>query len=307
MTTPIEEIIPRSLPEDVSAVLNEFKDSIEEMVNFGSVILSWDLSRKGSDEDLPPVLFLRNFLENVDAISVLIKYSSVESCKILLRTALENVFYLGYILQSDSKNRALAFIVWNTINNNKLLNQADSTSNEYKELLKKYKNDTFLKDSKPPIIANTSELIKLGEKIFLLPKFLPIKEEYDNTKKLLKKKPAWYTLFDGPRTIEELANRVKLGALYEVLYRNWSGSIHGTNIIQGKFITSSDQEHELMQLRHPKDAQSITLYCSNLCLMVFKNYLSVRNPEKLPAFLEWYLTIRDSFNQLSQHQKIKII
>lgn len=307
MTTPIEEIIPRNLPEDVSCVLSEFTNLNEEMVNFGSHVLGWDLNRDGSDEDLPSVLFLRNFLENIDAISVLIKYSSIEPCKILLRTALENVFYLEYILQKDSKNRALAFIVWNTINNNKLLIQADSTSLEYKELLKKYQNDNLLKNAKPPIIEHTSELIKLGEKIFLLPKFLPIKEEYDNTKRLLRKKPAWYSLFDGPRTIEELANRVQLSALYEVLYRNWSGSIHGTNIIQGKFITGANQKHEIIQLRHPKDAQSITLYCCNLCLMVFKNYLTVRNPERLPAFLEWYLTIRDSFNQLSQHQKIKIM
>jgi hypothetical protein len=90
MEKPVNEILNREVPEDVKNTLNKLSDKIDEMVAFGAQILVWELGKKGDDTDLPPILFLRNLLENADAIGILVRHSSIEPCLILLRTALEN-------------------------------------------------------------------------------------------------------------------------------------------------------------------------------------------------------------------------
>ena len=86
---PRQEIIPRILDSNLEKVLEEFGTGIDQLVNFGSNIIAWDMEKKdGGDEDLPPILFLRNFIEEIDAISILVRKSSIDSCNNLLRTAL---------------------------------------------------------------------------------------------------------------------------------------------------------------------------------------------------------------------------
>lgn len=298
MTKPINEIIPRELDDDLAKVLNSKANELEEIVNYGSNIIAWDLDRAdGSDEDLPPVLFLRNFLESIDAISLLVRFSAIEPCRSILRTALENLFYLEYILQDDMKNRSLAFWVWDIIHTSKLLSKADPTSNGYHDLLNKYKKDKMMRKITPTVLSNSNTIKEKNERILLLPKFQSIKQEYDRIAVKFKKPPSWYTLFDGPKNIEEMANRVELGAVYEILYRNWSSSIHGTNIINGKIKINRDGQAEIIQLRDPKDVESICLNCSNLCMMVFKNYVTKRMPHNMPNFLNWSVQIR-IFNKM---------
>ncbi len=304
MTTPIKKIIDRAIDKEVMLILQQFSDGLDEVVNFGSNIINWDLNRlNGSDEDLPSILFLRNFIEEVDAISILIKHSSVDPCKNLLRTALENLFYLEYILDNDSKNRSLSYLVWNVIKNNKLLTKADGKSKEFVDFSNKCKKDKFLKHSTPFIIYQADLLKADGEKMLFLPKYLPIKIEYDNTKKRLKKSPSWYSLFNGPDNLEKLANTLNFNAMYEVLYRGFSDSIHGTDIIQGKLSSDLSGMAQVDSIRNPKQAQAITQNCINFCVITFKTYIVKRIPEKQTEFNNWYSSIRE-FNLRLGHQQL---
>lgn len=307
MTTPISDFITREIDKDLFEILQQFSNGLEEVVNFGSNIINWDLNRPtGSDEDLPAILFLRNFLEEVDAISILIKHSSVDPCKNLLRTALENLFYLEYILEKDSKNRALSYLVWNVIRYNKFLTKADGKSPEFNDFANKCRKDKFLKYSTPFIIKQSDLLKAEGKKMLQLPKYLPIKTEYDNTKKRLKKSPPWYSLFNGPDSVEKLASVLNFDALYEVLYRGFSDSIHGTDIIQGKLSSDLSGMPQIDSLRSPKEAQAITQHCINFCLITFKNYIGKRIPDKQNEFNDWYGSIRKFNLKLGQQQLILV-
>jgi len=301
MTKPIQNLINRDIDTGLTKILNYLANGIDEFVNFGSNIIYWDLNKENGneEEDLPPILFLRNFLDEIDAISILIRSSSVDSCKNLLRTALENIFYLEYLLKEDSKNRALSYIVWKNIKTDKLLRQGISNTSEYERLLIKYQKDKFLKNSKPPIIKNADEMLKMGDKMFNLPKFNLIRQEYENTKARTKK-PAWFTLFNGPKNIEELAKNVGLEALYEVMYRGLSDSIHGTDIIEGKIGKISGKENEvgINQIRSPIEAQSITIHCFNLSIVLFKSYFESRLPDKMSEYNNWYMQINGYFAYL---------
>lgn len=304
MTKPKEDFIRRGIDNELAEILKYIASGVEEIVNFGSNIIYWDLNREGGndEEDLPPILFLRNFLEEIDAISLLIKSSSIDSCKNLQRTALENVLFIEFLLQEDSRNRALSYLLWRAIKTNRLFALANPVTSEYKALLLKYQKDKFLKNSKPRIIEDAGKLLELRNQMFDLPKYRPIVQEYENTKTRIKN-PAWFALFNGPKNLEELAKKVGLEALYEVLYRGLSDSIHGTDIIDGK-IAQLGTKVGIDQIRSPVGAETLALNCYYLSVVVFKSYLQSRLPEKINEYNSWYRQIRNFFFEL---QKRKII
>jgi hypothetical protein len=306
MTAPIDDFIPRTLDTDLADILLRFSKGLEELVNFGSQVLNWDMDREnGGDEDLPAILFLRNFLEQIDGISILIKHSSVEPCKPLLRTALENFFSLEYLLQEDSHNRAMSFLVWNAITTEKWIRKADGKSKDFLEASAKYKKDKMMNQLQPLIVPDTEAMLATVQKMLELPKYKSVVEEYEKCKKA-KKNPTWYNLFGGPNNLEDLANRVGLPALYDVLYRGWSGSTHGNNIVQGNLDKDESGQAKLIQIRNPSGAQTVTQHCTNISIMAFRIFIEKRMPQKMPEFKKWYNEIRNFNLSLAATRAINV-
>ncbi len=87
---------------------------LDLLVNFGSWLFMWCSkdNRLLPDEKIVLLLILRRVLELTDAISILIKKSSIDSCKILLRSLLETYFETEYLLSKESDKRSKCYIVW---------------------------------------------------------------------------------------------------------------------------------------------------------------------------------------------------
>jgi hypothetical protein len=71
MENSTEDFLGRNMRKDVGLVMNQYGDSIDKLVLFGSDLIDWDLTREGvekKDGYLVPTLFLRNLIENIDAI-----------------------------------------------------------------------------------------------------------------------------------------------------------------------------------------------------------------------------------------------
>ena len=111
---------------------------------------------------------------------------------------------------------------------------------------------------KPIKLSCAESLLTIGNQLLETPKYHPFKLEYEQTKKKLKRPPYWYSLFDGPKSIKQLAERLKHPVLYDVFFRHWSSSIHGTDIIQGKLSGNSNNQLEILQIRDHKNAQDAT-------------------------------------------------
>lgn len=289
MEKSVIKILNRNIPKNIKNKLDKHSDKINEMIAFGAKILAWDLGKKGDDADLPAILFLRNLLENADAIGILIRHSSIEPCKILLRTALENYCSIEYLIQEPekSKERSLCFMVWNFVEHGKWLIKTDKNSKEFLELKENFLKDKLMITNYPLILENAKTLISRLDDLLATAPYKLIKEEYD-LKASKKRNPAWYSLFGGPDSLRALAYKVKLPALYEVLYRGWSHSSHGNNIVQGKLKKDSSGMLDIEPLRTPDDADSIAQHCTNLVIAAFLNYVSNRLPERKPELLQFY-------------------
>jgi hypothetical protein len=303
-----EKFLGRKENEQVQPILNEFSEKIRQISEIGSKILGWDLEKERSGEEylLPGFLFLRNQLEIIESIACLIGQSLIDPCRTFLRSALETYIQMDYLF-GDELVRGKAFLVWNTHRNIQLYKKMDGVSEEYKQLKAKFDKDRFTKGSAPNTITDSADRIKNAESFLNKKEYEDIEKEYQRLKKLKGKTPNWYSLFNGPDNIEKLANQQSLSGLYEVLYRTWSKSSHGNDIIRGKISKNSAEQLEVIQLRVPGEAQFTTLNCFNLAIMTLDSYVDNRLPEKADDFKQWYAGMREYYLRLNGTNRIKVV
>jgi len=304
MTEPVKEFLPRGIVSEADELFVEFSKGIEEIVNFGTHLLKWDVDQaKGGEENLPIVMIFRHILELADSISILVKHSSIDPCKPLLRAILESLLGLEYLLEKEFEKRALGFLLWHYKDQLKLALKFKIGEVSNKELHKKLKGDKSFTDYvKMPSIKNIDIQIKSLEVLINMPQYSGAKAEYEKMVQKGSKNPKWYQLFEGPSNVDALATRLSRQGLYEVLYRAWSGPTHGTDIIQGKLTQGSDGQGQIIQMRNPKDAQLVTMYTFQLSLTVFLILLEKRIPNKKEEFKKWYPTVRQAYFQLANEE-----
>ena len=316
MTQSLNEILPRKIDSELQQILDNFSLNIDEVVNYGTYVLKWLLEnpRGSGDENMPLAMFFRDMLEKADSISILVKNSSIDPSKVILRSLFELHLFISYLNEKYFSDRSMAFLVWHSKDRIKMNRSFLKDSPEYKNLSKQVEKDNSFNDnsilnnlpSSKPIIDNLTALLKR-------PEYGKALKEYEKTK-LKIRNPNWYSLFNGPRNVQQLANHLKLPILYETIYRGWSGNVHNTDIIVGKIIKSknaSEQFHkvdaDMIQLRLPKDAQLVT---SNTLILMIKTFnLLFDNSLKLKKdeYLKWYLSIRDDFLKITgKDQFIKV-
>jgi len=304
----IENILPRVHEENLKEVLNGLSALIEDAVNFGTHLAKWDadIKREG-DASLPPLLFFRNILELADAISILVKHSSVDTCKPLLRSLLENVLGLEYLLEKDTKKRSLSYIVWHTHKNLKISRKWDKSTIMGKRLNNELKNDKFLGKSGYNYFdkARLSAASNNSEELLALPQYLSTETEYQRTLRK-KKNPHWYSLYNGPDNMQQLATRLNYPALYEVFYRGFSGNVHATNLLHDKLVPDSNGQLSIMQIRSPKDIQSVTQNALTFLLLIYMRYCEVRIPNKKKDFKAWYAHFQKGYMSLNHEKYITL-
>ncbi len=269
LTKPIKDLLPDLDNKGLQDILNGFSYVLKEVINFSTHIFKWgkQLKDKDGDELLPIFLSYRHILELLDAISLLIEKGSTEPCKLLLRGILESTFNILYILKNDTEVRSKCFIVWYQKRKLKYLDSFNPETNAGKDFFEQLKVDFFAGNNPELfIINNTGEQKTLITKQFQKEKYKNISDEYE-----AKKKHNWYSLYNGPRNLQELAKVLNLYSLYHILYKQWSEAIHGTDIFSGKMSRDENGLAAITQLRYFEHAQTVTSISIALYLKVSRS------------------------------------
>lgn len=263
-------------------------DFLDKTIDFGTQIFDWEVAEnKIYKENIVCQTFFKNILELGDGISILVYKSSVENAKILLRSLVENVFYLEYLLESDSKNRALAYLVATFHSEIKFNSKMDKNSSEgqnFRNVVlkdKTYQNTPFLEPKIQPGRKGNG-----FTEMFNHPDFIKVEQEYQRTA-AKKSNPPWYLLYDGPPNIEQLASHLNLHTLYEMLYRILSESVHSSNIIK---YSLTDLEHgpDLGGMRNPENADMIVSLTLIGLEMAYASFATRRIPAKAADYEAWH-------------------
>ncbi|WP_350291888.1 DUF5677 domain-containing protein [uncultured Croceitalea sp.] len=303
-TESIEEILPREPHKGLVLILTKLSETLNEVINFGTNILEWDLKkkRKGKDKNIPSV-FLRNSIELGDSISILIKASSIDPAKILVRSLMENTFGLLYMIEKDEHIRAHCFLVCKAnkdIRYYKQFIKEEDISKRFVSKFIKQEPDFKLENHCNP--AEIKTVIKAKEELLNLPIYDSINLEYQRTCSKNGKRnnnPNWYSLFDGPNNFESLCYYLKNTILYEFQYRKYSENVHVTNVMKGfvKAKTGEDKA-DLIQIRDFKDCKEVFYIAINILLDLYREYVKKRLPEKQSELDKWYVEFEKVFEKI---------
>ncbi|MEQ5790811.1 hypothetical protein J4E06_07090 [Muricauda sp. NFXS6] len=199
---------------------------------------------------------------------------------------------LEYILNEDSKNRALSYIVWNIFKDLDLYEKLDSTTKTGKLFKKEIEKDALLPNA--DALTKSYDLenaTKYSKSVLGLKQNEDIVKEYHRTA-TKNKNFQWYSMFDGPKNIEQLSKILSKHASYEVFYRQLSKDVHATNVHVRKLSSESKGDVSVIQLRTPQDTGTVIQLVDNFILMSFMKYINVRLPERKDEFKNWYMTFR---------------
>lgn len=299
----IESILPR-LENHKPESLNNLSVLIDNAIDFGTNLLKWELEKgQKGDEHIVPILFFRNILSVADAISILIKNSSIDNSKSLVRVLIESIFSLEYLLQENTKNRSLAYFVWNAHKDLKFIEQIDFATETGKQLKSNIAKDKFTKDFEIKYPPEFDEGKKNAEELLKLPNYVSVEVEYQRTLLKTKKKVNWFTLFDGPQDFEQLSAKINLNSFYQLHYRYYSKNIHSTSVYKGVLLTNEDGSGSIIQIRSWKDSISTSVDTLNFLLLILMTFQRKLLPEKNNDFMKWYLEFRNEYLNLVEISK----
>lgn len=292
----------RQIPE----ILNKYSDNLNLLIDKTCYTLTKYLEQGLiGDEKIVPALFLRNAIEQADGISVLLKNSVIEPVKPLNRILLENLLQLDYIVSEKTTERSYAFLVGNVRNDLKNYLKLKIGTKENTAFASFFEKDALIKNNPETDKSSVDKQIALFHKILDEDGYKEANVEYNKLKN-----PHWYTLYDGPKTIREMAERQNKIVLYEIFYRTLSQNIHNIAIFNSKVkVDEDDNLMYLLHFRNPHEASKVLKDTINF--LFFTNMIFLENllPQEHIAFALWY---RDSdfrifFNDLALKEDYTVL
>lgn len=283
--------------KDLQELLDKLASGLTELVNFGTHVFGWcyEETQKSThgDEVAPLILQFRHLLEMTDAVQVSVSKGAVHPAKLQLRSALEAVLSIKYIVLSikyiidgSLEKRSHAFLVCHLHKKKKFYQRMDPSTQLGKQFASAFDDDELeslsIEDNIDLEAAKDSV-----EEVLDSEQYEHAEKAYQRCRKKGSGAIAWYELYDGPQGIEELAREVGLENLYKVCYRDWSRYSHAENLMQGALYRDSDHEY-LAGLRTPTRVSTVVMMTSNLSLLAYPEMVDYFVPGKRDRFQQWY-------------------
>ena len=204
-------------------------------------------------------MLARHVVEEIDAASILIEKGSAQPCKSHLRSAFEADLGIRYILESDCDRRAICYLVKHVKDKLRINNKVDPSTQHGKQIRKDNTDpigQAVLLEIESSGLDFESDRLRY-ESILAKPKYVEVANEWKAQK---SSRPAWFSLFKGPKSVRDLAVHLKRGFWYEFLYSDWSGYIHAGSSIGNIGKNSDDatgQSSAFRPIRHPDGIKEV--------------------------------------------------
>lgn len=301
-TKPIESILYRELSKvEAKEIIGIASPLLQELVNYASNALvrcATSISGKVDkrDEHIAILTLYRHIIEMTDGIEVLISQSCATPAIPLLRSSFEALLSMEYILEKDAEytRRSSAwFIGWahKCLDMYERFDPSTSKGQEFKRLLDQ---DETLASVKMPPSSEVQKAIKNLQSIISKPHLKDVEKEYSS----YRKAQHWYRLFDGPSDLRALAVHLKHGAHYDVLYRLWSTTAHGQDLLP--VDRTGKGQAAIGKIRNPKEMEmkKVASFASSFIIKATRLILGkLRQGE--PNLDKWYIQeVRDRYWRL---------
>lgn len=288
-TAPVVAVLPRASGNPrLDAILAEFSDGVDELVNFGTHVFKECAGVSGGLELVGPMMLFRHALELLDSVSCLLRVGLADPCKPLLRCVFDASVGAQYMLAADPGRRGRAYYAHEHRSRLRQLKQLDLGREEGKQFRATIKRDRLCNSMQIDPPARLQERISKMEAVLKTGSLAEVGAELDALRKGGRRNPAWHELFGGPQSIEGVATAVGLPAVYDVMYRYWSGFTHGSGVHSGR-IKGGLEESAVTQLRYPESAQEVLAHALLLGTDMMRFIVEALVPSFKPQFVDWYV------------------
>lgn len=285
--TPLEDLAK------IDKVCQEMSNGVDKCLEAYESVVERVVKRMGFVDPTKPahtpiVTLMFSFAEAIDGVSALVRVGSVQNCGQLLRTALELSLQLQFIVEDDANfaRRAAAYEYFHWKNLHDLACRLDKTHPRGIEITRELigQNMPELMDVRPePDVTAQREHYA---KVLKDAQFADVHTEYTSATKPPK---YWYSLWGGPKNFRELAKYLKQLPFYELLYRSWSGSVHGTNGLNRVAILEQGFVN-MRPIRSPIGCGEVCQHASNatnlLCFLLSQKFIPEYTPELRQVYIE---------------------
>lgn len=306
-TNPLDSILDRELSKaEAKEIIEIASPLLQELVNFSTNVLarcstSKALSRR-EDEDVAVLALYRYMIEVTDGIEVLISQSISTASIPLLRSSFETLLSIEYILENDQGyvQRSLAWVTGYAHARLEMYERLDPSTNKGLEAKKLFGSDQIAANIQFPPIADIQRAIANLQIFLTKPHIQQVEQEYKKT----KKRPNWYSLFNGPNDLRMLANHLRRGGMYEVLYRTWSTTTHAQDFLP--FMDKTiDGKPAIGRLRAPAQVREIASFTSTFMLEATRRMLKKFRAGEEDSLRKWYLSeIRERHRRVAGRDDI---
>lgn len=216
--------------DEVKHIIEQASQVLASIITrFGEVEneLCYGTSRQDEFIDTVLCLFIRKIMEQLDAINNLFSIGSFSQAQIILRTLIENIVSLEFILKDDTRKRAAAYCLEHHYQEIELGSEIFDTESEYKkQLIGNNGQEAFDDDMKKfQKKKEAFERIISSHHVF---------QEVDNdrTKKKNKSKKAfiqWYEVCSDVNSFKGMMKEIGYEMYYKSIYGGLSYETHALN------------------------------------------------------------------------------
>lgn len=256
------------------ATLGNQANLVEKIVQRGGLLQMEILGGSPLPEHfLPVIMSYRHALELLAAISALIRASGVDPCKILLRCVFEALLSTEYILEEDTEKRGMAFLVCHVQQRMRLYEKVDPSTEPGRSWRENVRRDKSLKGFEFARIPDCQPFRERLSRVLTSPNYADAAREYERLRREKRHRPRWYQLFGGPANLEEMSRRLNSLAVYDQIYRNWSGAVHGTDLLAGRLQKGESGTADIANINLVSEGPTVTLVSVALGLRMLRNMI----------------------------------
>lgn len=264
---------------------------LREVVNYGLAAFARCVGTvKGGDDHLSVFVMLRHILEMADGVEVLVESAAPIAARPLLRSILETLLYIEYVLEPGVGSpayvlRSYAYHVARTEGGRAQLRsmlEFDPSTDRGRRILEREKHSGVQLD-----LSEVKERLDALNRLRRSDTWTMVQRKRAALRKLKLRAP-WYHSGPGtPGSIETLACLLHRSLDYNILYRDWSGTIHASDV-------SRQLLHEqpgLVSFRHLRDYEEMADITSSTVTLVtdaVRQVLLAFRPAEERAFAKWY-------------------
>ena len=232
-TKPLQSLLYRELSKvEAKDLIANASPLLKELINYSTNAFArcQDSATGAENEDLAILILYLHIIEMTDGVETLIAQSCPVPAIPLIRSSFEAVLSMEYILETDYEVRSLSWLADYARNRLAFYDLVDPQTARGNAFQKSRMSDDVAKNIPLPPLELVHTSAENLRKFLARPQFQPIQVEFERCKKKLKRKPPWYSLFGGPRNIQQLAHNRRQGARYDVLYRQLSMISHAQDV-----------------------------------------------------------------------------